>query len=74
MAVAGQGASMRSFCFAVLNVQPSFTGVARSSLENLRRSRLEAFQLLAGNVLGLTGAHRTVALATGMIVEVTCND
>ena len=49
-------------------------GFAKSSRENLRRDELEAFRLLADEMLGLTGADLAVALANGTIIEVRCDD
>ena len=49
-------------------------GFAKSSRENLRRDEIEAFRLLADEMLGLTGADLAVALANGTIIEVRCDD
>ena len=48
-------------------------GFAKSRRETLRRNELEAFRLLADNMLGFTGAALAAAVANGTIIEVTCN-
>ena len=56
--------------------EPAFFvyGFAKSDRENLRRDELEAFRMLADEMLGLTGAGLAAALANGSIIEVTCDD
>ena len=56
--------------------EPAFFvyGFAKSSRTNLRRDELEAFRLLADEMLGMTDADLAAALANGTIIEVTCND
>ena len=49
-------------------------GFAKSNRENLRRNELEAFRMLADEMLGLTGAGLAAALENGTIIEVTCDD
>ena len=49
-------------------------GFAKSSRENLRRNELEVFRKLADEMLALTGAGLTAALANGTIIEVRCDD
>ena len=49
-------------------------GFAKSNWENLRRNELEAFRMLADEMLGLTGAGLAAALENGTIIEVTCDD
>ena len=49
-------------------------GFAKSSRDNLRRNELEAFRMLANEMLGLTGAGLAAASANGTIIEVSCND
>ena len=49
-------------------------GFAKSSRDNLRRNELEAFRILADEILGLNGAGLAAALANGTIIEVTCDD
>ena len=48
-------------------------GFAKSSRKNLRRDELEAFRMLADEMLGLTRAGLTAALANGTIIGVTCD-
>ena len=49
-------------------------GFAKSSRENLRRNELEAFRMLADEMLVLTTEGIVAALANGTIIEVTCDD
>ena len=49
-------------------------GFAKSSRGNLRRNELEAFRMLANEMLGLTEAGLSAASANGTIIEVSCND
>ncbi len=49
-------------------------GFAKSGRENLRRDELEAFRMLADEMLNLTGTNLSAALANGTIIEVTCDD
>ena len=49
-------------------------GFAKSSRENLRRNELEAFRMLADEMLVLTTEGIAAALANGTIIEVTCDD
>ena len=49
-------------------------GFAKSSRKNLRRDELIAFRVLADEMLGLTGAGLSAALANGTIIEVVCDD
>ena len=49
-------------------------GFAKSNRENLRRNELEAFRMLADEMLGLTGAGLAAALENGTIIEVTYDD
>ena len=47
---------------------------AKCGRANLRRTELEAFRLLADEMLDMTGASLAAALKDGTIVEVTCDD
>ena len=49
-------------------------GFAKSSRKNLRRDELEAFRMLADEMLGLTRAGLAAASANGTIIGVTCDD
>ena len=49
-------------------------GFAKSSRTNLRRDELEAFRLLADEMLGMTDAGLAAALANGTIIGVACDD
>ena len=49
-------------------------GFAKSSQANLRRNELEAFRMLADEMLNLTGTNLAAALTNGTIIEVTCDD
>ena len=49
-------------------------GFAKSSRKNLRQHELEAFRMLADEMLGLTSASLAAALANGTIIRVTCDD
>ena len=49
-------------------------GFAKSSRANLRRNELEAFRMLADEMLNLTGASLAAALANGTIIQVTCDE
>ena len=49
-------------------------GFAKSDRENLRRSELETFRLLAGEYLALDRTGLAAAQAAGAIVEVKCDD
>ena len=46
---------------------------AKSSRKNLRRNELEAFRMLADEMLTLDQAGLEAAMANGTIVEVNCN-
>ena len=46
-------------------------GFAKSDRQNLRRDELEAFRLLADEMLKLDGLGLQAALANGTIIEVT---
>ncbi len=46
-------------------------GFAKNDRKNLRRDELEAFRLLAGEMLGLDEAGLGAALANGTIIEVS---
>ena len=46
-------------------------GFAKNDRENLRRNELEAFQILAGEMLELDEAGLGAALANGTIIEVS---
>ncbi len=49
-------------------------GFAKSNRANLRRNELEAFRMLADEMLNLTGTNLAAARANGTIIEVTCDD
>ena len=49
-------------------------GFAKSDRENLRRSELETFRLLADEYLALDRTGLAAAQAAGAIVEVKCDD
>ena len=48
-------------------------GFAKSSRKNLRRDELEAFRMLADEMLTLDQAGLKAAMANGTIVEVNCD-
>ena len=48
-------------------------GFAKKDQENLRRDELEAFRMLAGELLGLDEAGLDEVLANGTIIEVSCD-
>ena len=48
-------------------------GFAKSSRKNLRRDELEAFRMLADEMLGLTRAGLAAASANGTIIGVPCD-
>ena len=49
-------------------------GFAKSGRENLRRDELATYRLLADEYLSLNDAGLKAARATGMIIEVECDD
>ena len=49
-------------------------GFAKSNRDNLRRNELDAFRMLADEMLGMTQASLAAALANGTIIEVKCDD
>ncbi len=49
-------------------------GFAKSSRSNLRRNELDAFRMLANEMLNLTRASLEAALANETIIRVTCDD
>ena len=49
-------------------------GFAKSNQDNLRRNELDAFRMLADEMLGMTQASLAAALANGTIIEVKCDD
>ena len=49
-------------------------GFAKSSRQNLRQDEIEAFRMLADEMLNLTEAVLAMALANGTIIEVKCDD
>ena len=49
-------------------------GFAKSNRTTLRRNELEAFRMLAAQMLHLTEANLAAALENGTIIEVTCDE
>ena len=49
-------------------------GFAKSNRDSLRRNELDAFRMLADEMLGMTQASLAAALANGTIIEVKCDD
>ena len=59
---------------AKLVVQACFIhGFAKSSRKNLRLDELEAFRMLAAEMLKMDRAGLEAALANGTIIEVNCD-
>lgn len=49
-------------------------GFAKSGRANLSRNELEAFRLLADEMLGMTSTSLALAVTTGTITGVICDD